>query len=171
MRSTSEEELREAFSLFDRDKDDQISSEELRALFESLGQHPTPHDLDAMIDQADSTMSNAISFADFKAVMHRISLRTQLNAAAACIVVDDDLETAAKTSSTSWFDKSIREVFVLLKSETDDSLDVAKLSELIRDLELTSSSDYNLDDDFLAKLVSEADLDQNPINFESIFCH
>ena len=50
-------EFRDAFSMFDKDGDGTITSEELGAVMRSLGQSPTTEELVAMIDEVDSTLS------------------------------------------------------------------------------------------------------------------
>lgn len=46
-------ELREAFSLFDKDGSGTISNEELEVVMKSLGQNPTEDELQEMIRQVD----------------------------------------------------------------------------------------------------------------------
>ena len=52
--SMSEESMREAFELFDKDKSGTISTEELKSVFKSLGQNPNKAELAAMIAEVDS---------------------------------------------------------------------------------------------------------------------
>ena len=52
MFSTSTE-LREAFSLFDKDGSGTISNEELEVVMKSLGQNPTEDELQRMIHEVD----------------------------------------------------------------------------------------------------------------------
>ena len=47
-------EYKEAFSLFDRDGDGTITTEELGAVMRSLGQHPTESELQDMINEVDT---------------------------------------------------------------------------------------------------------------------
>ena len=46
-------EFREAFALFDKDGDGTISTKELGMVMNSLGQKPTPQELDNMISEVD----------------------------------------------------------------------------------------------------------------------
>ena len=46
-------ELREAFSLFDKDGSGTISNEELEVVMKSLGQNPTEEELEEMIKEVD----------------------------------------------------------------------------------------------------------------------
>lgn len=47
-------ELKEAFSVFDKNGDGQISSNELESVMRSLGQNPTEAELLEMINEIDS---------------------------------------------------------------------------------------------------------------------
>lgn len=49
----SSAELREAFSLFDKDGSGTISNEELEVVMKSLGQNPTEEELQEMIREVD----------------------------------------------------------------------------------------------------------------------
>ena len=46
-------EFKEAFSLFDKDSDGTITSEELGTVMRSLGQNPTKAELEDMINEVD----------------------------------------------------------------------------------------------------------------------
>ena len=46
-------EFKEAFALFDKDGDGTISTKELGMVMNSLGQKPTPQELDNMISEVD----------------------------------------------------------------------------------------------------------------------
>ena len=54
-------ELREAFSLFDKDGDQTISASELGAVMKSLGQNPTQAELEDMINEVDTDGKYLIS--------------------------------------------------------------------------------------------------------------
>jgi len=74
MNSYSEEqlaELKEAFSLFDKNGDGTISAVELGAIMQSLGQKPTAAELRDMIHEVDTNNSGAIDFNEFVQLMGR----------------------------------------------------------------------------------------------------
>ncbi len=48
------EEFREAFSQFDKNGDGTVSTSELGAVMKFLGQHPTPSELQSMINEVDA---------------------------------------------------------------------------------------------------------------------
>ena len=61
----TEEELKEGFEAFDQDKDQYITKNDLKALFKSLGEELSEHELDNMIRVADRNKTGKISFEDF----------------------------------------------------------------------------------------------------------
>ena len=63
------DELQHAFELFDKDHDGFISVEELRAVFQSLGQVPTEQELLEMVKQVDTDGNGLIDFTEFITMM------------------------------------------------------------------------------------------------------
>ncbi|XP_034479571.1 calmodulin-beta [Drosophila innubila] len=63
--SASIEELREAFFIFDKDKNGFISSAELRTLYISLGMQMCDEDIDEMIREADLDMDGVVTLDEF----------------------------------------------------------------------------------------------------------
>ena len=59
------EEFRECFNAFDKDGGGSIDAEELEALMKSLGQEPSPAELEKMVKLADADGSGDIDFAEF----------------------------------------------------------------------------------------------------------
>lgn len=64
-------ELREAFSLFDRDGDGTITREELGTVMDNLGMNSNPGELDEMIKEVDEDGSGAVDFDEFCLLMQR----------------------------------------------------------------------------------------------------
>lgn len=62
-------EFREAFSLFDRDSDGTITTNELGTVMRSLGQNPTEGELQDMINEVDIDGNGTIEFAEFLGMM------------------------------------------------------------------------------------------------------
>ncbi len=70
MKETSDEdEIRQAFKLFDKNGDDKITLEELKEVMLSLGEELTDRDAMDMIKEADKHDLGHIIFEDFKAMM------------------------------------------------------------------------------------------------------
>lgn len=71
-------ELKEAFNLFDKDKNGMIDCEELREVMQSLGQMPTQEQLEDMIHEIDTDNDGVVDFDEFLQMMtkHRLEERS-----------------------------------------------------------------------------------------------
>ena len=65
----AEEELVEAFKIFDKDGDGKIPVSELGAIMKNIGEPLSPEELDEFIKQADSNKDGSIDFAQFVHLM------------------------------------------------------------------------------------------------------
>ncbi|CCO34772.1 Calmodulin Short=CaM [Rhizoctonia solani AG-1 IB] len=63
--NTIDEELDEAFKVFDRDGSGQISEEELKAVMNSLGERLTDAEVHAMMLEADTNGDGQIDYKEF----------------------------------------------------------------------------------------------------------
>ena len=63
------DELKDAFSLFDKDGDGSIDCDELRTVMTSLGHNLTTAELQEMIDEVDSDGNGKIEFSEFITMM------------------------------------------------------------------------------------------------------
>merc|ERR1711904_678474 len=61
----TEEEVLEAFKIFDRDASGSIESAELRHVLQTLGDKLTEEEADMMLDEADADGSGEIDFEEF----------------------------------------------------------------------------------------------------------
>ena len=68
---STEEEIRAAFSLFDKDGDGIITTNGLGTVLRSLGQNPTEAELKDMIKEADTTSSGTLDFQEFRTMMKK----------------------------------------------------------------------------------------------------
>ncbi|KAG7531187.1 hypothetical protein FFLO_04546 [Filobasidium floriforme] len=72
----SEEEIMEAFKVFDKDNNGQISAAELRHVMTNLGEKLTDEEVDEMIREADQDGDGQINYAEFvKMMMQKVSDR------------------------------------------------------------------------------------------------
>lgn len=65
----AEQELRDAFAVFDTDNSGAIDRKELKRLMKKLGQALSEAELDAMMSEVDENGDGEISFEEFKALM------------------------------------------------------------------------------------------------------
>ncbi|XP_029634784.2 neo-calmodulin-like [Octopus sinensis] len=70
------EEYREAFTMFDRDKDGRITAKELGTVLRSLGQNPTEVELRDMINEVDIDGNGTIEFNEFLEMMMKCKSET-----------------------------------------------------------------------------------------------
>ncbi|XP_070538755.1 calmodulin-like [Ptychodera flava] len=64
-------ELKEAFTIFDKDGDGTISSEEFESVMKKLGQNPTKEELQEMINEVDADGTGTINLKVFLAMMEK----------------------------------------------------------------------------------------------------
>ncbi|CAD6206422.1 unnamed protein product [Miscanthus lutarioriparius] len=62
----SEEEVKEAFEMFDKDQDGYISAAELRDMMANLGEQQTDEEVKGMIREADTNGDGLVSYDEFK---------------------------------------------------------------------------------------------------------
>ncbi|KAK3093733.1 hypothetical protein FSP39_019382 [Pinctada imbricata] len=67
----SYEEFKEAFSLFDKDGDGNVTTKELGTVMRSLGQNPTEAELQDMINEMDTDGNGTVDFPEFLTLMAR----------------------------------------------------------------------------------------------------
>jgi len=71
--SESEKELREAFKVFDKDKDGFISAAELRNVMYNLGEELSELEIFEMIEEADLDGDGRVNFKEFKVMMQGVN--------------------------------------------------------------------------------------------------
>lgn len=63
--------FKEAFSLFDKDGDGQITSKEIMAVMKNLGQDPSEEELEEMVREVDVDGNGIVEFDEFLQLMAR----------------------------------------------------------------------------------------------------
>merc|ERR1711934_516767 len=61
-------EMKEAFSLFDKDGSGNLMTKEIGAVMRSLGQNPTEQDLQDMVNEVDADGNGTVDFMEFLAL-------------------------------------------------------------------------------------------------------
>lgn len=69
----TENDLLEAFKVFDKDQDGSITQDELRSVMSNLGQKLSSQELDEMIKEADIDGDGKINYKEFVKMMVRLS--------------------------------------------------------------------------------------------------
>ena len=88
--NSQQDDLRAAFSFFDRNSNGNIEADELGLVMESLGYQATEQELKDMINEADMDGNNMIDFEEFVQLMEAKSKRDQDQ--------EDELREAFKVS-------------------------------------------------------------------------
>lgn len=94
----SEEEIREAFKVFDRDNNGFISAAELRHVMTSIGEKLTDDEVDEMIREADQDGDGRIDCEFLNLFLYRIAL-TGRNRQRVCSAHDAEVEAAWRKSA------------------------------------------------------------------------
>ncbi|KAL9107868.1 MAG: hypothetical protein Q9227_007286 [Pyrenula ochraceoflavens] len=68
-KTDTEDELRQAFAVFDKDGSGTISADELRHVLKSLGEKLTDEEIDEMMRTADKDNNGSIDYAEFVKLM------------------------------------------------------------------------------------------------------
>ena len=71
-----EEEFKKFFGLFDKDKDNTISTKELGTVLRALGMNPTEIGLQNMVRQFDKDRNGTIEFAEFVTIIWSVGFET-----------------------------------------------------------------------------------------------
>ncbi|KAI8326408.1 calmodulin [Martensiomyces pterosporus] len=133
-------EYREAFSLFDKDNDGNITAKELGTVMRSVGQNPSESELQDMINEVDSDGNGTIDFPEFLSLMARQATTNN----------DEEAE--------------IREAFRVFDKDGNGVISAAELRHVM------TSLGEKLTDDEVNEMIREADVDgDGQINYEE-FC-
>jgi len=130
-------EFREAFGLFDKDNSGTVTADELGEVMRSLGQNPTPQELQDMINEVDEDGNGVIDFQEFLQMMARKMKDSE---------TEDELKEAFKM-----FDKdgngtiSATELKAVMKNLGENMTD-EEVKEMIRDADIDGDGEVNFEE-------------------------
>ncbi|KAI6196446.1 hypothetical protein M3Y94_01111000 [Aphelenchoides besseyi] len=110
------EELKEAFELFDKDKDGRVTATELGIVMQSLGHCPTDQELTDMVNEIDEDGNGSIELEEFAKMMSRT-------------VKESDVE------------RELREAFLVFDKDQDGFISAYELRFVMRNLGENLSDD------------------------------
>ncbi|KAJ1728390.1 hypothetical protein LPJ61_004058 [Coemansia biformis] len=130
-------ELRDAFAIFDKDRNGVITTEELGLLLRSLSHNPTEAEIADMISEVDENGDGKIDFSEFIAMMARQPMSTEGNEA------------------------EIVEAFRVFDKNGDGVITADELRHIM------TSLGEKLTEEEIAEMIQEADIDgDGKINYE-----
>ncbi|WDK23319.1 calmodulin [Colletotrichum graminicola] len=124
-------EFKEAFSLFDKDGDGQITTKELGTVMRSLGQNPSESELQDMINEVDADNNGTIDFPAYPEFLTMMARKMK----------DTDSE------------EEIREAFKVFDRDNNGFISAAELRHVM------TSIGEKLTDDEVDEMIREADQD------------
>ena len=102
-------EYREAFNIFDADGDGRITAKELGTVMRSLGQNPSPQELEEMIAEVDTDGSKTIEFTEFVDMMQKQLLEKNI-------------------------EEEVREAFAAFDKDKDGKITAAELLHVLKNI-------------------------------------
>ncbi|XP_037946792.1 calmodulin-like [Teleopsis dalmanni] len=131
------QEFREAFTLFDKDGDGFITTNELGVVMRSLGRNPTESQLTEMITQVDVDNSGTIEFPEFLAMMAR-QMSRDVNS-------DQEIRDAFRVFDRNGDGFISAEELRYVMTNMGEKLTLEEANEMIREADLNGDGqiDYN----------------------------
>ena len=138
-------EFREAFSLFDKDADGFITTEELGIVMRSLGQNPTEAQLEDMISELDVYGNGSLDFPEFLTMLNR---RTRTNED-----IEEKLVEAFKVFDVdgSGFIQSAD--LRVIKARLGEILSDEEIDQMIRSADVDGDGQLNLEEFILFQMM------------------
>ncbi|XP_033736474.1 neo-calmodulin-like [Pecten maximus] len=136
-------EFKEAFSLFDKDGDGTITTEELGTVMRSLGQSPNEQDLQDMINEVDVDGNGIIDFTEFLAMMAK-----KMNATDSTEEIREAFKVFDKDGNGQISAAELRHVMTNLGEKLSDD----EVDEMIREADLDGDGQINYEE--FSKMMS-----------------
>ncbi|KAF2675383.1 calmodulin [Microthyrium microscopicum] len=132
-------EFKEAFSLFDKDGDGQITTKELGTVMRSLGQNPSESELQDMINEVDADNNGTIDFPEPGKLTTSVPL--------------EFLTMMARKMKDTDSEEEIREAFKVFDRDNNGFISAAELRHVM------TSIGEKLTDEEVDEMIREADQD------------
>ena len=130
-------ELKEAFSLFDKDGDGTITTKELGTVMRSLEQSPTETELQDMINEVDVDHNGTIDFPEFLTMM-----ASQMNSDACEEEIQEAFRVFDKDGNDYISATELRQVMINLGEQlTDEEVD-----EMIKEADMDGDGQVNYEE-------------------------
>ncbi|XP_072042631.1 calmodulin-alpha-like [Amphiura filiformis] len=137
-------EFNEAFSLFDKDDDGTITSEELGTLMRSLGQNPTEAELQDMINEVDADGNDTIDFSEFLTMVEETDPEAQIREAFRVLDKDGNgLISAADLRHA-----------IMVMTNLGETLTEEEVDDMIREADIDGDGQVNYEE-FVAMVTSQ----------------
>ncbi|KAI4748878.1 EF-hand protein [Aureobasidium sp. EXF-12298] len=143
-------EFKEAFSLFDKDGDGQITTKELGTVMRSLGQNPSESELQDMINEVDADNNGTIDFPGQSSPSLNCS---RANQEADVYSPTEFLTMMARKMKDTDSEEEIREAFKVFDRDNNGFISAAELRHVM------TSIGEKLTDDEVDEMIREADQD------------
>ncbi|KAF1741378.1 hypothetical protein MXB_902, partial [Myxobolus squamalis] len=131
-----EKDYKDAFNVFDKDSDGNISSKELGIVMRSIGINPTEAELQDMIREVDSSATGLINYEQFKSIACRKTLSSDAEEE-----VREALRIFDKKGTGFINSAELRYVFSSLGEKLADE----EADEAIRSLDPENTGEINID--------------------------
>jgi calmodulin len=130
-------EYRDAFEMFDKNKNGTITAKELAAVMRSLNQDPTDQELNDMIQEVDFDGNGKIDFEEFVALMNRRNKETDIEEEVINAFRIFDKDNLGMISSTE-----LRHIMTTL----GDKLTEEEVEEMIREADIDGDGYINYEE-------------------------
>ena len=138
-------EFREAFTLFDKDADGFITTEELGNVMRSLGQNPTEAQLEDMISELDVDGNGSLDFPEFLTMLNR---RTRTNEDS-----EEELVEAFKVFDVDGSGFIQPADLRVIKARLGEILSDEEIDQMIRSADVDGDGQLNLEEFILFQMM------------------
>eukprot|EP00741_Cyanophora_paradoxa_P018458 tig00021070_g17821.t1 len=150
-------EFRRAFDQYDQDGDGTITSKELAAFMQSLGQNPTAAELQDMINRVDADGNGTVDFPEYLVLMGREMMDTD---------VEDELVEAFKVFDKDGNSYISASEYGHVMTNLGERLTTEELDEMVREADFDGDGQVNLEEFLKNMTSSSAQIDVDPAALE-----